>query len=209
MKKCLCVLLSFLMLLGMPSGFTALAEDPGTASGSCADGNHVPGNPVRENYVPPTCTEEGSAEYVTYCTVCGDLISREIAPVLALGHGSKGYDERTVPSNCAVRGYYMKVCLACGEVVEQRIFDIDYTAHDWTEWEIVKQASEKEEGLARRVCTRCHTEEEQVIPRYEEDENGAPASVVMQIVEFFENTVVNYAKGIIDWFLRLFGKKKP
>ena len=55
---------------------------------------------------------------------------------------------------------------------------ITMTEHDWSDWEIVKEATETEEGLARRVCTICGETEEKVIPKLkkktdpEEDPKG-------------------------------------
>ena len=39
-----------------------------------------------ENEVPATCTEDGSYDSVTYCTVCGEEVARETVVVPALGH---------------------------------------------------------------------------------------------------------------------------
>lgn len=41
------------------------------------DHTHVPGEAVQENYVAPNCTTEGGYDMVTYCTSCGDELSRE------------------------------------------------------------------------------------------------------------------------------------
>ena len=47
---------------------------------------HTPGEPVRADEKPATCTEGGSYEEVTSCTVCGTELSRKIVETLALGH---------------------------------------------------------------------------------------------------------------------------
>ena len=47
---------------------------------------HTPGEPVRAEEKPATCTEGGSYEEVTSCTVCGTELSRKIVETLALGH---------------------------------------------------------------------------------------------------------------------------
>ncbi|MBQ6633414.1 MAG: Ig domain-containing protein, partial [Ruminococcus sp.] len=40
--------------------------------------DHTPGEPVEENIVPPTCTEQGHFDQVVYCEVCGEELSREV-----------------------------------------------------------------------------------------------------------------------------------
>ena len=40
-------------------------------------GTHVSGEPVKENEVPPTCTEAGHYDEVVYCDICGEELSRE------------------------------------------------------------------------------------------------------------------------------------
>ena len=46
----------------------------------------VPGTPVKEKEVDPTCTKEGSYESVTYCTECGNVITRETVTVSMIDH---------------------------------------------------------------------------------------------------------------------------
>lgn len=47
---------------------------------------HTPANAVEENYIAPTCTENGSKEVVIYCSVCDEELSRETENVDATGH---------------------------------------------------------------------------------------------------------------------------
>ena len=47
---------------------------------------HSPANAVEENYVAPTCTENGSKDVVVYCSVCEEEISRETVTLEATGH---------------------------------------------------------------------------------------------------------------------------
>ena len=63
---------------------------------------HIPGDPVQENVVAATCTEEGSYDEVVYCTVCGQEISRETKTAEALGHawGAPGYEWAADKSTC-------------------------------------------------------------------------------------------------------------
>ncbi|MCD8116467.1 MAG: hypothetical protein LUE21_05025 [Oscillospiraceae bacterium] len=59
---------------------------------------HTAGEAVVENEVAATCTEDGSYDSVTYCTVCGEELSRETVTVPATGHS-----------------YENGVCTVCGE----------------------------------------------------------------------------------------------
>lgn len=47
---------------------------------------HVAGEPVRENEVPATCTEDGSYDEVVYCTLYGEEMSRRTVNVPAINH---------------------------------------------------------------------------------------------------------------------------
>ncbi|MBO4676201.1 MAG: leucine-rich repeat protein, partial [Oscillospiraceae bacterium] len=47
---------------------------------------HTPGEVVREKEVAATCTAAGSYDEVTYCTVCGEELSREKKTIPAMGH---------------------------------------------------------------------------------------------------------------------------
>ncbi len=46
---------------------------------------HTAGTPVKENYVPVTATKDGYYELATYCTVCGEEISRSYTTIAAYG----------------------------------------------------------------------------------------------------------------------------
>ena len=48
--------------------------------------DHTPANSVEENYVAPTCTENGSKDIVVYCSVCEKEINRETVTINANGH---------------------------------------------------------------------------------------------------------------------------
>ena len=53
---------------------------------------HTPANAVEENYVAPTCTENGSKDVVVYCSVCDEEISRETVTLDATGHADNDGD---------------------------------------------------------------------------------------------------------------------
>lgn len=47
---------------------------------------HTPGEAVRENEIPATCTADGSYDEVIYCTVCSEKYSTEHKTIPAAGH---------------------------------------------------------------------------------------------------------------------------
>ena len=73
---------------------------------------HIPGEPVQENRVEPTCTQEGSYDEVIYCKRTGEELSRENKPIRPLGHD---WDEGVVidDSTCSTDGVKKFVCKRC------------------------------------------------------------------------------------------------
>ncbi len=53
---------------------------------------HTPANAVEENYIAPTCTENGSKDVVIYCSACEEEISRETVEIDATGHADNDGD---------------------------------------------------------------------------------------------------------------------
>ena len=79
---------------------------------------HTAGEPVKENIIPATCTEEGSHDEVVYCTVCNREMSRVNKIDNAIGHKeSEAVKENIVPATCTEEGTYDEVvyCSVCGE----------------------------------------------------------------------------------------------
>ena len=72
---------------------------------------HTPANAVEENYITPTCTENGSKDVVVYCSVCDEEISRETVTLDATGHT---YTTAVTAPTCTEQGYTTYTC-NCGE----------------------------------------------------------------------------------------------
>ena len=53
---------------------------------------HTPASAVEENYVAPTCTENGSKDIVVYCSECDKEISRETEIIEAISHADNDGD---------------------------------------------------------------------------------------------------------------------
>ena len=84
--------------------------------GATIQAEHVPGEPVKENEVAPTCTDAGSYDEVTYCAVCHEELSRVTKTVPALGHApGEPVKENEVPATTTTEGSYDEVvyCIRC------------------------------------------------------------------------------------------------
>ena len=72
---------------------------------------HIPGEPVIENEVPKTCTQDGSYDKVTYCTTCGEELSRETITVPSTGH-TPGAEPTCTTA---------QLCTTCGAIVNSAL----------------------------------------------------------------------------------------
>ena len=72
---------------------------------------HTPADAVEENYVAPTCTENGSKDVVIYCSVCDEEISRDTVVINATGHS---YTTVITAPTCIEQGYTTYTC-SCGD----------------------------------------------------------------------------------------------
>ncbi|MCR4800585.1 MAG: bacterial Ig-like domain-containing protein [Bacteroidales bacterium] len=94
---------------------------------------HKAGEPVVENYNAPTCKEAGSVDTVYYCTIDGDLISRETYVLEAKGHqpGEK-VAENLVPATITSEGSVDSVtyCTVCGEELSREHFVLPVLDHE-------------------------------------------------------------------------------
>ncbi len=74
-------------------GFTTYTCECGDTYVDYVDAlGHTSANAVEENYVAPTCTENGSKDVVVYCSVCNEEISRETVVIKATGHADNDND---------------------------------------------------------------------------------------------------------------------
>ncbi len=113
---------------------------------------HTAGEAVVENNVEPTCTEAGSYDTVTYCTVCGKEASRETTTVDALGHTEEVL--AAVAATCTESGLTEgKKCSVCGVVtVPQET--VAAIGHAW-DWVVDKEATIEEAGSKHEECGNC------------------------------------------------------
>ena len=69
-----------------------------------------------------------------------------------------------VGPTCTERGYTEVFCIICGDSYIEPGEYVDALGHDWGPWETVREATETQDGLKRRVCRRdaSHVEEERI-----------------------------------------------
>lgn len=128
------------------------------------DCTHVPGEPVQENVDGPYCTTGGSYDKVTYCTLCGEELSREKMYTDALGHN---YNGQVCYPTCEENGYTTFTCSRCGDS-----YTDDYTdalGHDWGN-ATYTWANDYSKVTASRTCQRdaSHVDSETVQTTREE-----------------------------------------
>lgn len=72
---------------------------------------HTESEPVIENLIQPTCTEEGSYEFAVYCSDCKTEMSRNKITVPATGHSYQPVS--TIQPTCLKNGYTTYRCTSC------------------------------------------------------------------------------------------------
>ena len=117
------------------------------------EATHMNADPVKENEVSATCTEEGSYDEVVYCSVCKTELSREPKTTEALGHV-----EETVPGKeptCTEKGLTEgTTCSRCHVTLKEQE-EIPALGHDWEVIpEVISTCTEKGSTAGAR-CTRC------------------------------------------------------
>ncbi len=141
-----------------------------------------------------TCLRWGSLTYS--CTECGAVKhERGSAP---LGHEFQAWEiDREV--NCWSSGSEKSVCAHCGKAVYR---SIPTTGHDWSDWFVVKEPTEQQEGLMMRVCRRDFTHTEQaLIPPLRVKITQQPADVKAEAGETAVFTVGATGDGLTwQWY---------
>ena len=103
----------------------------------------------------PTCTEDGIVTYTAKFDTDGFETQTTTAKVAALGHNpGEAVKENEVAATCEKEGGYDEVvyCQTCKKEVSRDHKTIQAIGHNWSEWEVTKEATEEEEGQERRIC---------------------------------------------------------
>ena len=110
----------------------------------------------QKTIVDATCISGG---YTLYRCECGYQKIEDVSR--STGH--KKVVIKGSPSTCTEKGKTDKIiCSVCNEVLIDHQ-EINETGHVYTEFKVVKEATENEEGLMEKECTICHNKVTQTI----------------------------------------------
>ena len=122
---------------------------------------HTPGDPVRENEIPATCTAGGSYEEVVYCTQCGYEFSREHKTADPAGHiPGRTVRENELPATCTAAGGYDEAvfCANCPAELSRTHVETAASGHRNRIWKDKIEATATAHGHeAGDYCTDCGT----------------------------------------------------
>ena len=114
------------------------------------------GHDYAAKVTPATCETDG---YTTYtCSRCGNNYVDD--EVTATGHNYEPFEIRTT---CIQDGCVLSICSNCGRAQKSDV--VPATGHSFGDWTVVKQATETEEGLSQRRCSKCGYTEDKLISR--------------------------------------------
>ncbi|MBE6957879.1 MAG: hypothetical protein E7447_01830, partial [Ruminococcaceae bacterium] len=118
---------------------------------------HTDGEAVIENNIAPDCTNTGSYDTVTYCTVCGAETSRVTTTVDALGHS---YNAVVTAPTCTDKGYTTYTCSVCGDsYIGDEVAALGHTAGTAVKENWVSPSNTSDGSYDRVVyCTVCGAE---------------------------------------------------
>ena len=101
-----------------------------------------------------TCSTKGTI--ITRCDKC-TYTKTEEKPLLPHDYGN----QETISPDCNNDGYTLQTCKVCNYQEKTNI--IPKLAHNYSNWEIITEATEFTDGLKQRTCERCQYIEKQVI----------------------------------------------
>ena len=119
---------------------------------------HTPGEAVRENEIPATCTSAGSYDSVVYCSVCNAELSRTAKVIEKIDHTSgEAVKENVVSATCTTAGRYDSVvyCTACKTEISRTAETIAALGHDIVKHEAKAPTCTEIGWDAYDTCSRC------------------------------------------------------
>ena len=107
-----------------------------------------------------TCTNDGSYDSVTYCSVCKAEISRETKIINKLGHNYSAEWTVDVAPTCTTVGSKSHHCSRCDDKAD--ITEIPANGHSWGNWYETKAPTCTATGTDERECSICQERETRI-----------------------------------------------
>ncbi len=112
---------------------------------------------TRRETLAPTCTKSGYIRFI--CNVCNEVTEETI-----LDPNGHNYIQDIKVATCTEDGHIRQYCPACQDVKPGAVI-LYSTGHRWSSWQIVEQPTHSKEGVERRICDNCGTDEERSVPK--------------------------------------------
>ena len=102
---------------------------------------------------------------MTYCSSCGQELSREYRELPATGHSWNNDYTIDQEATCTSEGEESIHCSVCDKIKDDSPRTINKKNHEFGEWKTVKEATTEVAGLKERTCKICGTSEQEEIPK--------------------------------------------
>lgn len=214
MKNKLFNIVSFVLLLTLSSCNNANSNNQSNTNNSINNTSineditsihtHKPSEVIIENKIEATCIKEGSYDEVIYCLECHEELSRTHKINNPTGHlHLDTREENRVEPTCTDRGSYdlITYCQDDNVIISKEHKSIDALGHDYSDWKVIEEANDYQDGLKEKECSRCHDKIEEIIPttsRFSFKLNNDKSSYTVNGFNADEKTTPNtsYTKGM-------------
>ena len=130
--------------------------DDSTLPAGTTPHTHTPGEPVQENVVPASCSQEGSYDEVVYCTECGEEISREQKTIDKLAHTpGEAVRENEVVTHDKTTYDEVVYCTECQAEISRTPVELPIITHTLTFVPEVPATEQAEGTKAHYTCSGC------------------------------------------------------
>lgn len=121
-----------------------------------------------------TCTENGYIKEI--CKDCGETVKETILE----SKGHRYITDIKTPT-CTEDGYVQSICPACQDV--NSFVTQPHTGHNWGSWTVIQKPTYAKEGVERRICNNCGTDEERSVAKLV----AAPTELKLEMQEIGMN----------------------
>ena len=137
---------------------TCTAQHTCTREG-CNKGEFERVTATREETIAPTCTEKGEYTYTATFTKAGFTTQYQYEDIAKLEHiWGETVDAKYLKTaaDCTNAAVYYKSCGRCGDKHTSETFiHGEPLGHDFDEWYVEKEPTDREKGLEKRLCKNC------------------------------------------------------